>query len=203
MELVSAYLAPGFLFKLMLCIARYFQATWRERAPFQKPVHSPSWRRRGRRWSYWMRWQGPNLVPVIHKTIQWPFTIIGWIKNKQITFQHRPEGGIQCAPNILWLIICWKSFIWPSTHAVMMSKDQALSSPSLLQQFVFIVIYHKYLQGMSFWCTWSSLKTLTHLIIAGQHLASCRTQAARCQTIAEHPTGHRLVELKLPDAKRS
>src|SRR5882762_5775840 len=53
----------------------------------------------------------------------------------------------------------------------------------------------------------------------GQYSASCRTQATRCQTITEHPTGQSsqspqgfikaetcgqcLVELKLPEAKRS
>ena len=56
----------------------------------------------------------------------------------------------------------------------MVSKGQVLSSPSLLPKFVFIAIYHKYLQGMSFWCTWSSLKILTYLIIAGQHSAIWR-----------------------------
>ena len=150
MELVSGYLAlaPGFLFKLMLCIARYFQAMWRERAPFQKPVHLPSWRRRGRRWSNGMRWRRPNLVPIFRKTIGIISMVIYHYQANEkeaITFQHRTEGGIQCAQNILWSIICWKTFIWPSTCAVMVSKDHELSD---LVDVISLLSYHN---NISIW----------------------------------------------------
>jgi len=152
-------------------------------------------------------------IAIYHKYLQGMSFWCTWSSIKILTHliiarQHSASCRTQAAR--CQTRICWKSFIWPSTCAVMMWKDQALSSPPLLPKFVFIAIYHKYLQCMSFWCTWSSL---THLIITGQHSDSYWTQATRCQTIAEHPTGQSLikaetwgqclVELELPDAKRS
>ena len=58
-------------------------------APFQKPVRSPSWRRRGWHWSYGIQWWWLNLVPITHKLLglfQSTFTIIGRIKNKLLHF---------------------------------------------------------------------------------------------------------------------
>ena len=170
----------------MLHIARYFQATWHEQAPFQKLVCSPSWRRRGRRWSYGMRRWWSNLVPITHKVsglFQWTFTIIGWIKNKQLHFITLLRKEYNVHPIFYdWWFVGSLSF----GHRLALSwwrKVKSYPPLSLLPKYVSIAIYHKYLESMSFWCTWSSLKTLTHLIIA------CRTQTARCQTIIINLTG--------------